>query len=173
MLLDNLSDLFQRGLEYAWDCENLLLKQLPKMVEAASSEELKHALDMHLVETKSHIYRLKQIFTRLDRAPAGEKSEPVRVILDECEKMVSHLDPSALLDAALIFSGNQVAHYEMALYGSVASLARALGLEEVSNLLEETLIEEKSADQSLTRIAERSVNGAARGVHQAPPFALI
>jgi len=173
MLLDNLSDLFQRGLEYAWDCENLLLKQLPKMADAASSEELKHALDMHLVETKSHIYRLTQIFTRLDRAPAGEKSEPVRVILDECEKMMAHVDRSALLDAVLIFSENQVAHYEMALYGSVASMARALELDEVSNLLEETLVEEKSADQSLTRIAERSVNMAARGVHQRPPFALI
>lgn len=173
MLLDNLSDLFQRGLEYAWDCEHQLVKQLPKIVEAASSEELKHALDMHLVETKSHIYRLKQIFTRLDRAAAGEKSEPARIILDECEKMMAHVDPSPLLDAILIFAGNQVAHYEMALYGSLASLARTLELEEVANLLEETLLEEKSADQSLTRIAERTINPAAKTVHQTPPFALI
>lgn len=173
MLLDNLSDLFQRGLEYAWDCEHLILKHLPKIVDAASSQELKHALDMHLVETKSHIYRLKQVFTRLDRAPAGERSEPARIILEECERMMAHVEPSPLLDAILVFTGNQIAHYEMALYGSLASLARTLDCEEVANLLDETLVEEKSADQSLTRIAERSVNVAAKSVHQTPPFALI
>lgn len=173
MLLDNLSDLLQRGLEYAWDCEHELVKAAPKMVEAATSEELKHVLDLHLVETKSHIYRLKQIFTRLDRAPAGEKSEPVRIILAECERMTSHIEPSALLDAVLIFSGNQIQHYEIALYGSLASMARALNCDEVANLLDETLAEEKTADQSLTRIAERAVNAAAAGVHNPPPFALI
>ena len=173
MLLDNLSDLFQRGLEYAWDCEHLLTKDLPKMVDSASSPELKHAFDLHLVQTKSHIYRLKQIFTRLDRAPAGEKSEPARIILSECEKMTAHLDPSALLDAVLIFSGNQISHYEIGLYGSLAALARTLGFDEVAGLLDETLAEEKSVDQGLTRIAERTVNVAASAIHQTPPFALI
>src|SRR5579863_1659938 len=116
MLLDNLSDLFQRGLEYAWDCEHLLYKHLPKMVEAATMPELKQALDLHLVETKTHIYRLEQIFTRLDRSPAAEKSEPARIILEECEKMISHLERSPLLDAAIIFSGNQIEHYAISLY---------------------------------------------------------
>ncbi len=173
MQLDNLSDLFQRGLEYAWDCEHLLVKEMPRMVDAAWSDDLKHALDVHLVETKSHIYRLKQVFTRLERAPAGEKSEPARIVLAECERMISHLDPSPLLDAALIFTGNQIAHYEMGLYGSLASFARVLGFETVANLLGENLAEEKTADQALSRLAERSVNRAAGGVHQTPPFALI
>src|ERR1700681_4265528 len=75
MLLDNLSDLFQRGLEYAWDCEHLLIKQMPRMVEAATSQDLKQVLDHHLVETKAHIHRLEQVFSRLERSPAAEKSE--------------------------------------------------------------------------------------------------
>jgi ferritin-like metal-binding protein YciE len=173
MLLDNLSDLFQRGLEYAWDCERLLVKELPKMVEAASSQELKHTLDLHLVESKSHIYRLEQIFTRLDRAPAAERSEPARIILDECERMISHLQRSPLLDAALIFSSNQFEHYEISLYGSLSAFARCLGLTEVASLLDDTLLEERAADHALTRIAENSVNTAATLVHNPPPFALI
>lgn len=173
MLLDNLSDLFQRGLEYAWDCERLLVKELPKMVEAASSHELKHMLDLHLVEAKTHVYRLEQIFTRLDRSPAAEKSEPARIILDECARMISHLERSPLLDAAIIFSGNQIEHYEISLYGSLSAFARALGLEDAADLLDETLAEEKAADHALTRIAENSVNPAATAVHNPPPFALI
>lgn len=173
MLLDNLSDLFQRGLEYAWDCEHLLAKDLPRMVEAASSTDLKRALDFQLAETKSHIYRLEQIFTRLERAPAGEKSEAVRIILRDCEKMMAHIEPSPLLDAVVIFSGNQVAHYGIGLYGSLVALARTLELEEIANLLEQTLAEERTSGQSLTRVADRSVNVAAKSVHNPPPFALI
>lgn len=173
MQLDNLSDLFQRGLEYAWDCERLLVKQLPKLVEAASSHELKHMLDLHLVEAKTHIYRLEQIFTRLERSPAAEKSEPARIILDECERMISHLERSPLLDAAIIFSGNQLEHYEISLYGSLSAFARALALDDAASLLDETLAEEKAADHALTRIAENSVNLAAALVRNPPPFALI
>lgn len=173
MQLDNLSDLFQRGLEYAWDCERLLVKGLPKMVEAASSQELKHMLDLHLVEAKTHVYRLEQIFTRLERSPAAEKSEPARIILDECERMISHLERSPLLDAAIIFSGNQLEHYEISLYGSLSAFARALELNDAAGLLDETLAEEKAADHALTRIAENSVNLAATVVRNPPPFALI
>jgi ferritin-like metal-binding protein YciE len=173
MLLDNLSDLFQRGLEYAWDCENVLLKQLPRMVESATTQDLKDALDVHLVETKRHVYRLEQIFARLDRSPAAEKSEPIRIIADECEKMIGHIDRSALLDAALVFCGNQIEHYEIGLYGSLIALARAIGFAEIASLLDETLGEELNADRQLIRLAESSIYRAAAEIHNAPPFALI
>jgi ferritin-like metal-binding protein YciE len=173
MLLDNLSDLFQRGLEYAWDCEHVLLKQLPKMVEAATMQELKQALDVHLMETKGHIYRLEQIFTRLDRSPAAEKNEPIRIIVEECDKMIGHIDRSALLDAALVFHGNQIDQYEIGLYQSLRGFARTLGLDEVAGLLDQVLDEEKSVAHQLTGLAENSINRAAAGVHNPRPFALI
>jgi ferritin-like metal-binding protein YciE len=173
MLLDNLSDLFQRGLEYAWDCEHLLLRQLPKMVEAATVQELKQTLDLHLVETKGHIYKLEQVFTRLDRSPAAEKNEPIRIIIEECDKMIGHIDRSALLDAALVFYGNQIEQYEIGLYESLCGFARTLGLDEVSDLLDQILGEEKNAAHQLTRLAESSINRAASSIHNTPPFALI
>jgi len=173
MLLDNLSDFFQRGLEYAWDCEHVLLKQLPKMVEAASMQELKHALDLHLVETKGHIYRLEQVFTRLDRSPAAEKNEPIRIIAAECDRIIGHIDRSALLDAALVFYGNQIEQYEVGLYESLAGFARTLGLDEVAGVIDEILGQEKYAAHELTRLAQSSINRAAASVQNPRPFALI
>jgi ferritin-like metal-binding protein YciE len=172
MLLDNLSDLFQRGLEYAWDSEHLLLKQLPRMIEASTSPELKHALDLHLLETKGHVYNLEQIFTRLDRSPAAEKSEPIRILVEECDKMIGHIDRSALLDAALVFIGNQIEQYEIGVYSSLLGFAHVLNLNEVEKLLEKILGEEKNAVHQLNRLAD-SINRAASGVHNTPPFALI
>ena len=173
MLLDNLSDLFQRGLEYAWDSEHVLLKQLPKMVEAAALHELKQALDLHLVETKGHLYRLEQIFARLDRSPAAEKNEPIRIIAEECDKMIGHIDHSALLDAALVFYGLQIEQYEVGLYESLAGFAQTLGLDEVAGVIDEILGQEKYAAHELTRLAQSSINRAAASVHNPRPFALI
>jgi len=173
MLLDNFSDLFQRGLEYAWDSEHLLLKQVPKMLEAASSDEFKQLLEMHMVETKKHVYNLEQIFTRLDRSPAAEKSEPIRLIVEECDRVISHLDPSPLLDAALIFVLNQIEHYEIGLYRSLSGFAKTLGMPEIVTLLDEVMGEERNTANQLTRLAEGSINAAARATHNAPPFALI
>jgi ferritin-like metal-binding protein YciE len=173
MLLDNLSDLFQRGLEYAWDCEQLLIRQLPKMVEAATSQDVKHALDLHLVETKSHLYHLEQIFTRLDRSPAAEKNEPVRILADECDRAIGHLDHSALLDAALLFYARQIEQSEIGLYESLCGFARALDLESIAGLIDEILTVEQKSAQHLMRLAEGSINRMATSVHNDPPFALI
>lgn len=173
MLLDNLSDLFQRGLEYAWDCEEVLSREFPKMADAATAPELKRLIDRHILENKTHIHRLEQVFKLLGRSPAGEKSEPIRVISEECDRIIRHIDHSALLDAAVIFCGNQIAHYQIGLYGSLCGFSRTLGFPEVAGLLEEILGDEDKGDRELTRLAESSINWAASGVHNTPPFALI
>ncbi len=173
MLLDNLSDLFQRGLEYAWDCEHLMARRLPKMAEVATTSSLKEMFSLHLAETKGHIDRLEQIFARLDRSPAAEKSEPIRILTDECEKVIGHLDRSLLLDAALVFYGNQIRQYEVGLYESLCGFARALNLDPVASLIDEILGEKKAASQQLVKLAEGSINRAASNVHNEPPFALI
>jgi ferritin-like metal-binding protein YciE len=173
MLLDNFSDLFQRGLEYAWDIEHLLLRQLPRIHNAASSQDLKQNIDLRLTETKRHVHALEQIFARLDRSPAAEKSEPIRIIVDECDRIIGHLSPSPLLDAALIFTTNQIEHYQIGLYRSLSGFAKALGLSEVVDALEEILRDEKDAIDQLMLLSEGTINAAASGFHNKPPFALI
>ena len=173
MLLENLSDLFQRGLEYAWDGEHVLLHHLPKMLESASSPDLKQALEFHLAEAKGHICRLEKIFARLDRSPAPERHEPIRIIASECEKMIGHLDRSALLDAALIFSTNQIARAEIGIYESLVGFALTLGFDEVAGLLDEILGQEGDTAHQLMRLAASSVNRAAASVQNPRPFALI
>jgi ferritin-like metal-binding protein YciE len=173
MLLDNFSDLFQRGLEYAWDIEDVLLNHLPRMVDAASSPDLKQILEFHLVETKGHIYRLEQIFRRLDRSPAAEKHEPVRIIVSECERIIGHLDRSALLDAALIYCGHQIEQSEIGIYEPLVGFALTLGFEDVAGAIDEILGQERETSHQLMRLAASSINRAASRVENARPFALI
>jgi ferritin-like metal-binding protein YciE len=173
MLLENLSDLLQRGLEYAWDSEHILVKLGPKMAAAATSEELKHAFDLHVIETKGHIYRIEQIFTRLERSPAAEKNEPVRILAGECERMIRHIERSALLDAALAFCGNQIEQCETGLYEPLVGFALTLGLEEIAGLLDEILGQERETGHGLIRLAESSINRAASDVQNPRAFTLL
>ena len=115
MLAENLSDLFQRGLEFAYDCERHLVKELPKMSAAASSIDLKRAIDVHWEDTKSHVDRLEQVFSILKRAAAEETNHAIRNLLAESDKLIKHIDRSALLDTALIVTGTQIEHSEIAL----------------------------------------------------------
>ena len=173
MLAENLSDLFQRNLEFAYDCEHHLVKQLPKMAEAATSVDLKRELEAHLQETKIHVVRLEQIFSLLSRAAAEETNHAVRSLTSEGEKMIKHIDRSALLDTALIITATQVEHAEIALYGSMHQLANVLGFNEAADLLGKTLEEETVANKKLTEVALAGVNRQAIGIQNTPKGIVI
>jgi ferritin-like metal-binding protein YciE len=173
MQAENLSGLFERGLEFAWDCEHKLSEELPKMAEAATFGPLRENFLEHLIETKAQIDRLRRVFEILDRAPAAVTSEPARGLAGEAAKLIHHIEASPLRDAALIFTANQLEHYEIALYGSLTAFARVLGREEAESLLTATLEEEKAADRKLSTLAETSVYPEAANHHNAAPFAFI
>jgi ferritin-like metal-binding protein YciE len=159
MTIKSLNDLFAVQLRYAYDCEQKLLKTgLPSMIKASTAPELKRALEQHLEETKVHATRLEQVFSLIGADPDTEDNDVLDAMTSSTEELADDIDSSTLRDAALIVSGNQVEHYEMALYGSLLSFAQQLGLNQAVGLLQQTLNEEKAADAKLTQIAETSVN---------------
>jgi len=159
MKIKNLRELFEIELYYAYDCEqNLVKKGLPAMIEAATAPDLKTALEMHLEETRGHIRRLEQVFTEAGLTPDTKGNDVLDKMMSAAKDSKSHIEASALRDAALIINGNEVEHYEMALYGSLVALAKEMGLQGAVRLLESTLNEEKLADAKLTEIAETTVN---------------
>ncbi len=160
MKIKSFQGLFETGLRYAYDCEQKLVeKGIPKMIESASSSELRQALEQHLQETRNHVRRLEQVFGIIGAEPKTEDNDIIDEITNAAKDMISATeDSSPLRDAALIVGGNQVEHYEMAAYGSLVAFAQQLGQQQAANLLQETLNEEKAADAKLTAIGERSIN---------------
>jgi len=165
--LKSLRELFEIELGYAYDCEKKLAeKGLPTMIEKATSVELRTALEAHLKETQNHVTRLERVFGAIGVEPKANSNEIVDKMMSAAKDSVGHTDESSLRDAALIANGNQVEHYEIALYGTLASFARTLGLSSAVGPLEETLNEEKKADAKLSQIAEKVMNPqAARQQH--------
>lgn len=160
MKVKSFQDLFESGLRYAYDCENKLVdKGIPSMIEASSSPELQRALEEHLQQTRTHITRLERVFSLCGAEAKTEDNDVIDEIIDAADEMVSATeDGSPLRDAVLIVGGNQVEHYEIAMYGSLANFAKQLGLNEAANVLQQTLQEEKAADAKLTQIGETVVN---------------
>lgn len=152
LLLDELADIMS--------AEQQLTKALPKMAEAARSEELTEAFDSHLEETENHITRLEQVFSSLDEPMKNKECKAMKGLLEEGEALLEEMKDSSALDAALIAAAQKVEHYEIASYGTVCAWAEKMGYEEAVELLNATLEEEKTADETLTAIAESTVNEA-------------
>ena len=161
MSVDSIEKLFTEELKDLYSAENQITKALPKMVTAATSKDLKKAFESHLRETEGQIERLVQICNILGTSPKGKSCEGMKGVLDEGASMLHHAAEGDVRDAALISAAQRVEHYEMAAYRTVRTYAELLGQSRVAELLEETLEEEKAADQKLTSIAKK-VNVAAQ-----------
>ncbi len=158
MTIDTMDDLFLEQIEDLYDAEKRLVKALPKMAEASTSQALRQAFESHLEQTRGHVQRLETIFRQLGKDPKAGTCEAMKGLIEEGEDTIGDIDNLALRDAGVIAAANRVEHYEIAGYGSAKSFAKTLGYQEAVSLLEQTLQEEKEADKKLTSIAESTVN---------------
>jgi len=156
-----LHDAFLDELRDTYDAEKQVLKALPKMAKAATSEELRTAFEDHLEETRTHVDRLEQVFSSLGEKVRGKHCDGVAGIIEEGKSIMEEDFDDQTMDACLIAAGQRVEHYEMAAYGTLVAWAQAMGHAEAAGLLEETLNEEKTADRTLTSLAEGGINGEA------------
>ncbi len=157
MKLENLEQLFLQELRDLYDAEDQITEALPKMIEAAHYPQLKDALQQHLDVTREQIQRLDQIFDILGEDASGQTCKGMKGVIKEGDEIISQGGDDATVDAGIISAAQRVEHYEMAGYGTVRTYAELLGQQQIASLLQQTLDEEKEADEKLTEIA-RGVN---------------
>ena len=158
-----LQEFFKDQLQDIYWAEQKLVKTLPKLEEAASSNELKQAFNSHLQETKNHVSRLEKVFELIGEPAEAKKCHAIAGIADEGEEIIDETEENtAQRDVGLIFAGQKAEHYEIATYGGLIQLAKTLGYTDAAEILSVTLSEEKNADITLTKIAEGGINVQAK-----------
>jgi ferritin-like metal-binding protein YciE len=158
MKLDTLQKLYTEELRDLYNAENQLLKALPKMAKAVSSEELKDAFGKHLEQTKGHVERLEQVFEALDENPKGKTCRAMKGLIQEGSEILEQDGDESVRDAGIIVAAQKVEHYEIAGYGSARTFAHLLGQNKAAELLQTTLDEESETNELLTRLAESIIN---------------
>jgi ferritin-like metal-binding protein YciE len=158
MKLNTLQKLYTDELRDLYNAENQLLKALPKMAKAASSEELKDAFEKHLEQTKGHVERLEQVFEELGEKPKGKTCRAMKGLIEEGSEILEEDGEESVLDAGIIVAAQKVEHYEIAGYGSVRTFAHLLGKDKSAELLQTTLDEESETNEILNKLAESVVN---------------
>jgi len=154
-----LEEFFHDELKDIYWAEKKLVKTLPKLAKAATSKALANAFSEHLEVTKGHVTRLEKAFEILGHPAQAKKCEAMEGITKEGEEIIEDTeDGTSTRDVALILAGQKAEHYEIATYGGLRQIAKNLGYDDIAKLMEQTLAEEKEADQSLTKLAETSVN---------------
>ena len=157
----DLKALFLHQLKDTYFAEHAILKALPKMAEAATSDELRGALAVHLEETKTQVTRLDRVFKSLNQKPEGVECKAILGIVAEADEVMEEFKGGEALDAGLISSAQAVEHYEITRYGTLLAWAKQLGLSDAETLLAETLVEEENTDELLSELAEDMINSEA------------
>ena len=166
LLIDQMQDLY--------DAEKQLVKALPKMAKAATSEELQQAIRDHLEETTNQVVRLEQAFEHLEKQPKAKPCKAMRGLIEEGSEVIEEGAPEPFTDLGLIAAAQRVEHYEISAYGTAKAMAEQLGQDEIVALLEETEEEEKTADSKLSDIAEnlyqeaKNAGSTEEGNHERP-----
>jgi ferritin-like metal-binding protein YciE len=154
-----LEKFFISELKDIYNAEQQLLKALPELQQAATTEELEDAFENHLQQTKRHVKRLDKIFQMIEQKPEGKKCEAMEGLIKEAKKIINETKEGTMTrDAALIIAAQKAEHYEIATYGGLVELALTMGFNRAADLLEKTLDEEEETDELLTHIAERYIN---------------
>ena len=160
---EGLRELYIDELKDLYSAENQLVKALPKMAKASSSDELRQGFEEHLEQTRGHVQRLEEIFNALGENPKGKKCAGMEGLVKEGSEIMGEDFEGPVMDAALIGAAQRVEHYEIAAYGTAAEFAKLLGESEHASRLEETLAEEKETDEKLTELAKEINSQANEG----------
>ncbi|HSK38947.1 MAG TPA: ferritin-like domain-containing protein [Arenibaculum sp.] len=158
MAKKTMKDLLIEELRDIYNAEKQIMKAMPRVARAVSSEKLKQAIEQHREETEGQIERLNQVFEKLDTRARGKLCHAMEGLVEEGRDLLDQDLPPEVLDAALIAALQKIEHYEIASYGTVHAYAEALGENEVASLLGETLKEERATDEKLNKLAIDEVN---------------
>ena len=158
MSLNNLRELFHEQLKDIYSAEKQLTEALPKLAEAASSKDLKNALNQHLQETQNHLERVAQLLDSMDVNPGNKKCKGMEGLVEEGNEMARKRGDAAAQDAGIVAAAQKAEHYEIATYGTLRTWARQLGDNNAAQTLQSILDEEYAANDKLTQIAESHLN---------------
>jgi ferritin-like metal-binding protein YciE len=158
MELETLQDLYILELKDLYSAEKQIIKALPKMVKAATDEQLAAGFQEHLEQTKEHAARLERLLESHDETTRGPKCKGMEGVLEEGAEMIEEDADDDVRDAGLIAAAQRVEHYEMAGYGVARTYAELLGDKEGAKVLDTTLKEESETDKKLTKLAKTVIN---------------
>jgi len=154
-----MKELFIEELRDIYWAEKLLTKAMPRLASSATSPQLAHALEHHMMQTLEQITRLELAFGMLELRPRARKCDAMEGLIKECHQMLQDMPKgSSALDAGLIICAQKIEHYEIAAYGSLVQLAKTMGRKDLADILHLTLVEEKETDELLTELAVSGIN---------------
>ena len=158
--MDQITELMVDQLRDAYSAEKQALRIAQRMMKAASNEKLKQGFQMHFEQTEGQVERLQQALEQLGAKPGRKVCEAMRGLIEEAQHEMQDADKGPMMDVVIIAAAQRIEHYEIAAYGTIATLAKSAGMKEVGDLMGQSLAEEKKMDEELSKIAEAEVNMA-------------
>lgn len=159
MMVDQLKD--------AFSAEKQAIQALRRALRKASEPELKKGLEAHITQTEEQRDRVEQALEKMGARPGRKVCEAMRGLTEEAQHELEEHDKGPVLDLVIVAAQQRIEHYEIAAYGTMVELSKAMGEREVADLLAKTLDEEKTQDQLLTEVTRSAILPAALSMEEA------
>ncbi|MCI0752294.1 YciE/YciF ferroxidase family protein [Teichococcus vastitatis] len=153
MMVDQLKD--------AFSAEKQAIQAMRKMMRKASDPKLKQGIEAHIEQSETQRDRVEQALEKLGARPGRKVCEAMRGLVEEAQHEMEEYEKGPVLDLVMVASQQRMEHYEIAAYGTMVELSKALGQTEVADLLAATLAEEKKQDELLTEVTRSGILPAA------------
>ena len=158
MMVDQLKD--------AFSAEKQVIQAMRKAMRQASEPQLKQGLEAHIAQTEEQRDRVEQALEKLGARPGRKVCEAMRGLVEEAQHEMEEQEKGPVMDLVIVASQQRMEHYEIAAYGTMVELAKAMGQNEVADLLARTLAEEKAQDEKLTEVTRAAILPAALSEEQ-------
>lgn len=156
--MKTIQELMTHTIQDLYSAETQALDAMAELAERTTSDELRQAFTVHQRETEGQVQRLEQIAQQMGIETEGETCLAMQGLIDEAQDLLEQLEDGQLADAAIIGAAQKMEHYEIAAYGTARTLAQQAGQDQVADLLQQTLEEEKATDKKLTTLATNQIN---------------
>jgi ferritin-like metal-binding protein YciE len=158
--MDEIQTLMIDQLKDAHSAERQALRGMARMLKNATSQALKDCIQLHIDQTEKQVERVEQALEMIGGKPGRKVCEAMRGLIEEAQHEMEDNEKGPTMDVVIIAAAQRIEHYEIAAYGTMATLAKAAGQTRLAELLGRTLAEEKETDGKLTEVAETEVNPA-------------
>jgi ferritin-like metal-binding protein YciE len=159
--MDELLEMLVDQLRDAHSAERQAIQAMKRTLRKVSEPQLREGIEAHIAQSEEQRERVEQALERMS-AKAGRKiCEAMRGLVEEAQHEMEEHDKGPVLDLVIVAGQQRIEHYEIAAYGTMVEMCKAVGQSEVAELMAETLGEEKAQDQRLTDLTRSTLLPAA------------
>lgn len=157
MVTDSLQNTLSYSLADACYSETRTAELLPALANLAGRTEIWQAFHRYGLDSRQRAAQLDKQLEAGEHSRAPRQLTSIAAILDECHQAIAATDDAVMRDALILAAGKRLAHFQIASYESLLSLAKVLGQDDLATTICDLLKDHEQTSTDFQMLADTVV----------------